>query len=102
LKFFCVNVTQSPFPLNLLASSRDIYLQAASCEVLIPIIDASGSDSGVKAILTSTSSENVSPTQRKELLKLLPQLISSGCAAGTASSNPRLSVCANMFSFYSF
>lgn len=75
--------------LHLLSLLPHTSLQRVSSELLIPIVDASSSDGDVKAILKSTSSESVPPEQRKELLKLLPHLVSSSCAAGAASSNER-------------
>jgi hypothetical protein len=63
-------------------------IQGVLRDALMPIVVTSG-EKDISAIFTSTSSEGVPPEQRRELLKLLPALICSACAAGSASSNTR-------------
>jgi hypothetical protein len=65
-------------------------------EALIPIIAISG-DNDISAIFKSTPSEEVPPEQLRELLKLLPALLCSACAAGSVSSNTRYPTCPPVF-----
>ena len=64
-------------------------LQADFRDSLMPIVVATSGDNVINAIFTSTSSQDVPAEERKQLLTLLPPLICSVCAAGTASSNTR-------------
>ena len=55
----------------------------------MPVIVATAGDDDISAIFTSTSSQDVPAEERAQLLGLLPPLICSVCAAGTASSTTR-------------